>query len=477
MWDTVDRPFHDGIPMTTASSPPLPPGPRGWLPGGQVLPFRMSPLTYLTRMAREHGDHVLLRLGPELAVLVSHPDSVREVLVVQDRKFRKGRGLERTKPLLGEGLLTSEGEFHRRQRRLVNPAFHHERIAAYGRVMTEYAERASGTWRDGQELDLSEAMMRLTLAIVARTLFGADVEGEAGEIGAALTTVMNGFPLMMLPLSDWILKLPVPPIRRLFTARDRLEAFIYRMIEERRREGGAREDLLSMLLDARDEEGESGDGAGMSDRQVRDEAMTLLLAGHETTANALGWTWYLLATHPDAEARLRAELDAVLSGRPPAPEDLPKLVFTERVLSESMRLYPPAWVIGRRALEDVEIGGYRIPKGALVLVSPYVVQRDARWYPDPLRFDPDRWTDEARALRSRFAYFPFAGGSRQCIGEGFAWMEGILLIASIARHWTFRLAPDAVVEPHALVTLRPRRGIRARAFRLDFAGARVNPLQ
>lgn len=464
--------------MTTILALPLPPGPRGGLlPGGQLLPFRIRPLAYVTRMTREHGDHVLLRLGPQKAVIVSHPESVREVLVVQDRKFVKGRGLERTKALLGEGLLTSEGELHRRQRRLVNPAFHHERIAAYGRVMADHAERASASWRDGQDLDLSEAMMRLTLAIVARTLFDTDVGTEAGEIGEALTTVMNGFPLLMMPFSDWIMKLPVPPVQNLYKARGRLDAVIYRMIAERRLEGSAHGDLLSMLLEARDTEGsEDGEapgrggaashhGGGMSDRQVRDEAMTIFLAGHETTANALSWTWYLLARHPQAAARLHAELDEVLGGRPPAPEDLARLVFTERVLCESMRLYPPAWVIGRRAIEDVEIAGYRIPKDAIVLVSPYVVQRDARWYEDPLRFDPDRWTSEARAARHRFAYFPFGGGSRQCIGEGFAWMEGILVIAAIARRWSFSLAPGPPIEPRALVTLRPGRGVRVVAHR------------
>jgi cytochrome P450 len=299
--------------------------------------------------------------------------------------------------------------------------------------------------------------MRLTLAIVGKTLFDTDVESEADEIGAALTAVMELFDFLLLPFSELLEKLPLPHVRRFQKARARLDETIYRIIEERRRSNEDRGDLLSMLLSARDEE---GDGGQMNDEQVRDEVMTLFLAGHETTANLMTWTWYLLSQHADVEARLHEELDAVLEGRQPTVEDVPRLRYTEMVVAESMRLYPPAWAIGRLALKDHEVGGYTIPAKALVLLSPYVTHRDERYFPDPTRFDPERWTPEARESRPQFAYFPFGGGTRRCIGEGFAWMEGILLLASLARNWRMRLVPGHRVETLPVITLRPKHGMR-----------------
>ncbi len=322
--------------------------------------------------------------------------------------------------------------------------------------MVEYAERVSACWRDGQEVDISEEMMRLTLAVVGKTLFDAEVESDADEVGAALTEVMNLFGYLMLPFSELLEKLPLPQRRRFLRARARLDAVIYRIIEERRRTGGDRGDLLSTLLDAVDEE---GDQTGMTDEQLRDEVMTIFLAGHETTANALTWAFYLLAQNPEAEARLHEELDSVLAGgRQPTPEDVPALQYTEMVVAETMRLYPPAWALGRLALEDHEVGGYRIPRGSLVLVSQYVIQRDPRFWPDPERFDPERWTPEAKAARPQFAYFPFGGGPRRCIGEGFAWMEGVLILAALARRWRPRLIPGRAVETQPRITLRPGPG-------------------
>jgi cytochrome P450 len=355
--------------------------------------------------------------------------------------------------------LTSEGEHHRRQRRLAQPAFHRKRIDAYGATMTDYAERYSSRWTDGAQVDIAHEMMRLTLAIVGKTLFNSDVESEADDVRESLTEIMEMFQMLLLPYSEYLERLPLPQNRRFLRARARLDAVIYRIISERRASGEDAGDLLSMLMHARDEE---GDGGGMSDRQLRDEVMTIFLAGHETTANALAWTWYLLAQHPEVEAKLHAELDRVLDGgrRLPAVEDLAALRYTEMVFSESMRLYPPAWTVGRLAVKDYEVGGYTVPAGSLVLISQYVMQRDPRFWPDPLRFDPERWTPEARESRPQYSYFPFGAGARRCVGEGFAWMEGSLLIASIARRWRMRLDPAHPVVEHPRITLRPKHGVR-----------------
>jgi cytochrome P450 len=423
-----------------------------------LLAFRRDPLKFLTRLAREHGDIVPFRLGPQHVLLLNHPDLVKDALVTRADYFHKGRALQRAKRLLGEGLLTSEGEHHRRQRRLAQPAFHRKRIESYGAVMVDYAARDSDLWHDGETLDVAHEMMRLTLAIVGKTLFDADVESDTDQIGVALTQLLELFQMLLLPYSEYLERLPLPANRRFTRARASLDAVIYRIINERRASGADRGDLLSMLLLAQDEEGASG---SMTDEQLRDEALTIFLAGHETTANALAWTWHLLAQNPDAEAKLHAELDAVLSGgRLPTVADLPQLRYTEMVVAESMRLYPPAWVIGRLAIKDYAVGDHVAAEGALVLISQYVLHRDPRFFPDPLRFDPERWTPEAKEARPPYAYFPFGGGARRCIGEGFAWMEATLIIATIARRWRMRPVPVHAVVPHPRITLRAKHGIR-----------------
>jgi cytochrome P450 len=434
-----------------------PPGPKRQLLGGNFLAFRRNALDFLQRAAHEYGDIVYFRMGPQEVFFLNHPDYVRDVLVTHHQNFIKGRALQRAKRLLGLGLLTSEGEFHRRQRRLAQPAFHRQRVASYASVMTDYGARTRERWQDGETLDISHEMMRLTLAIVGKTLFDADVEEEAQEIGQALTDVMNLFDVLLLPFSEYLDKLPLPQTRRFHKARERLDATIYRMIEERRRSRQDRGDLLSMLLIAQDEEGNTG---RMTDEQVRDEALTIFLAGHETTSNALTWTWYLLSQHADVEAKLHEEIDAVLGSRLPTTDDVPRLRYTEMVLAESMRLYPPAWALGRLAINDYEVGGYRLPARSLILLSQYVAHRDPRYFPDPTRFDPERWTPEARESRPQYSYFPFGGGPRRCIGEGFAWMEGILLIATLAQHWRLRLVPDHPVKLNPVITLRPKHGMR-----------------
>ena len=423
-----------------------------------ALRMRRDPIAFLGALAEQYGDIVRVPLGPETLYLFNHPDLVHDVLVTNHRNFHKGRGLERAKMLLGEGLLTSEGEFHLRQRRLSQPAFHRQRIAAYGTTMAAYAANRRDRWHAGQVIDAHREMMGLTLAIVGKTLFDADVEHEAGEIGEALTTTFESLNIwFFLPFGELLERLPLPTTLRFRKARARLDATIYRLIEERRRSGADRGDLLSMLLLAQDTE---GDGGRMTDLQLRDEAMTIFLAGHETTANALTWTWYLLSEHPDIEARFHAEIDSALGGRVPSVEDLPRLPYTRMVLAESMRLYPPAWTVGRRALAPFDVRGYTVPARSIILLCQYLMHRDARWFPDPARFDPDRWTPERQAERPRFSYFPFGGGPRVCIGEQFAWMEGVLLLATIAQRWQLRLVPGHPVALQPIITLRPKYGMK-----------------
>jgi len=420
--------------------------------------MRRDPLAFLTRAARQYGDVARFRMGPVELHLLNRPEWIRDVLVTHAASFHKGRGLERAKRLLGEGLLTSEDPVHLRQRRMMQPAFHQQRIAGYGAVMVELAERLADRWAAGETRDIAREMTRLTLAIVGRTLFDADVEGEADEIGAALTASLEQFGrTITLPFYEIFDRLPLPSNRRFEKARRRIDATIARMIAHRRRAPGRGTDLLSLLVAASDPE---GDGGGMTDAQVRDEAVTIFLAGHETTANALAWTWYLLSRNPPAEERLHAELDAVLGGRAPSVEDLPRLAYTERVLAESMRLFPPAWIIGRRAMAPYSVGGFDIPQGSIVVASQWVTHRDPRFFPEPERFEPDRWLPEAKEARPKFSYYPFGGGPRVCIGEGFAWMEGILALATIARRWRPRLVAGQRVEPAPSITLRPKHGIR-----------------
>ena len=438
-----------------------PPGPRARFPGHMMLEFLRRRLPLMVESAEKYGDIVFFKVGNERIYLFNHPDLIRDVLVTNQKNFVKSRALVRAKRVLGEGLLTSEGEFHLRQRRLAQPAFHRDRIATYGCSMVDYAERTSSRWRDSEQLDIHDEMMKLTLAIVAKTLFSADVEKEAAEIGEALTVTFEAFNVGILPFSEILEKLPLRYMKRFEAARARLDATIYRIIDERRSSGEDRGDLLSMLLLAQDTE---GDGGGMTNTQLRDEAMTIFLAGHETTANALSWTWYLLSQHPEVEARFHQEIDA-LGDRLPQPEDLPNLSYTRMILAESMRLYPPAWAVGRRALNDFEANGYLIPARSMVLMSQYIVHRDPRFYPDPERFDPERWWSEIAAARPKFSYFPFGGGTRICIGEQFAWMEGILALVTIGRHWRMRYLDDSPPEIEPRITLRPESPLSVRVER------------
>lgn len=413
--------------------------------------------TYLKMLAERYGDIVHFKFGPQRVFLLNHPDYIRDVLVTNHENFMKGRVLQRMKRLLGDGLLTSEKDLHRRQRRLVQPAFHKQRISAYGSVVVGYADQVQrGRWRDGLTMDMAQEMSRLTLSIVGKALFGAETESAAVKVEQAVNVIVGLFNNLRFPYSEWLEKLPLPSVRRFKKARAQLDEIIYAIIEQRRGGDTGSADLLSMLLAAQDDE---GDARGMSASQLRDEVMTIFLAGHETTANALTWTWYLLSQHRGVEERLHEELGRVLAGRMPQAADLPRLQYTEMVLKEAMRLYPPAWTVNRTVIRDYPVGGYVIPAGSVILMSQYVMHRDARYYDRPDSFDPQRWTPAAQAARPQFSYFPFGGGPRRCVGEGFAMLEAVLILAALATSWRMVLAPGHPVEVQPLVTLRPRHGM------------------
>lgn len=426
--------------------------------GGHFLQFRRDSIGFLTKLSKL-GDVTTFRIGSQKAFFLNHPELVRDLLVVNAHKFVKGRALQRAKSLLGEGLLTSEGDAHLRQRRMIQPAFHREKIKSYTETMTGYAAQMANEWKDGEVRDVDWEMMHLTLQIVGKTLFSANVEDDADEVGGAMTTLIEMFNYLLLPFSEILEKLPIPQARRFNRAKETLDAVIYGVINERRASGEDKGDLLSMLLNAQDEES----GAAMSDKQVRDECLTLFVAGHETTANALTFTFYLLSQNPEKESKLHEELDRVLpNGKLPSIEDLPNLKYTESVLAESMRLFPPAWALGRLAVEDHEFNGYEIPKGALILLSTYILQRDERFWTDAEKFQPERFLREnaIKEAGQKFVYFPFGGGVRRCVGEQFAWAEGILLLATLARKWKLTLSPEQKIRLSPLMTLRPKFGMK-----------------
>jgi cytochrome P450 len=406
-----------------------------------------------TELAR-YGDVVGIRVVNFKNVFINHPDLIEEVLVTHPRRYIKGRVLRANRHVFGEGLLTSEGDFWLRQRRLAQPAFHRAQIASYAAIMVEYTQRMLESWRDGEELDAHKEIMRLTLQIVAKTLFDADVAGDAQDVGKSLELLLelgaNFRRTLFVP--HWV---PTPTNLRIKREIAYIESILYRIIAERRASSRDTGDLLSMLLNAQDE-----DGSRMTDKQLRDETITLFLAGHETTASTLSWTWWLLAQNPAAEAKLHGELDSVLGGRAPSVDDLSKLPYTANVITESLRLYPTAWGLARIAVEDHELGGYTVRKGMGVAMAQWVVHRDKRWYDAPEEFRPERWEGDLLKKLPRFAYFPFGGGPRQCIGNSFAVMEASLLLATIAQKFRLRLIAGHPVVPLASITLRPRHGVR-----------------
>jgi len=445
------RPAVESVPRRTAA---FPPGPRDRFLIGNFPFGTPDALGTLTRWAREYGDIFHYRFLNIHVYFVNRPDYIEDVLVTNHARFIKGRGLKANRRLFGNGLLTSEGDFWRRQRRLSQPAFHRERIESYARVMVAYTERMLAGWRNGERRDVHRDMMRLTLEIVAKVLFDTDMSDQVAEVGAALEaiTLQNTRGQMLFPA---LRHLPTPGNLRYWRAVKRLEKIIYGILAQRRgMRPQADGDLLSMLLAAQDE-----DGSRMTDRQLRDEVMTLILAGHETTALLLSWTWYLLSENPEVEARLAAELRDVLGGRSPSVADLPRLPYTEKVVKESLRLYPPAYIMARIAPEGHRIGGYDIRPGASVVMSQWIMHRDARYFDQPERFVPERWSEKFERRLPKFAYFPFGGGPRLCIGSSFALMEAALLLATIAQKVRLRVVPGSPIVPLPAITLRPKYGV------------------
>jgi cytochrome P450 len=413
---------------------------------------------FLEGVARDHGPIASWRMPRARFWFVDDAALIDGMLTANGYDLIKSRGLRRMRRLLGEGLLTSDEPLHLRQRRLVQPAFHRERVAGYAGTMIALAQAAADGLRDGETVAVDALMNRLALRIAAATLFSADVDDDADAIGAAVTGTMTAFPASLGPLAELLDHVPFHPATRRFgAARTQLDAVIYRLIEQRRREDTDRGDLLSMLLSARDE-----NGAPMPTELVRDEALTLLLAGHETTANALTWTWDALARSPAAEARLRAELDAVLGDRDPVPDDVPRLPFARDVIAEAMRLRPPAWILGRRVIRPIRLGGWDIPAGSVLLAAQIVTHRNPRYWQEPDAFRPERWSNGETANLPRGAYFPFGGGTRICIGESFAWTEAVLVLATLARRFRFHGLDPSPVPLEPLVTLRPGRPVRMR---------------
>ncbi|WP_422929451.1 cytochrome P450 [Singulisphaera sp. PoT] len=444
--------------MAVTTTEPLkksPPGPKGHWFFGSGREFQRDRLGFLEECSRTYGDVVSFRLAHHPIIVVNHPDQIEEVLVTNNKHYIKHFALRMTKSTLGNGLLTSEGEFWRRQRRLSQPAFHRERIAASADMMVAFTERMLEGWRDGQTRDIQNDMMQVTLQIVAKALFDADVSGESADASEAMEFVLRCFTARVgkiIRLPEFI---PTPVNIRLRRAIKSLDSIIFRVIEERRASGADRGDLLSMLLQAHDED----DGGGMTDRQLRDELMTLFMAGHETTANTLGWALYLISLHPEVESRLHAELDSVLGDRLPTLSDLPKLPYTENVISETLRLYPTVWLLGREAIVPTEVGGYPVPVGTTIYMSQWVLHRDPRFFDDPLSYRPERWENQLSKRIPRYAYFPFGGGPRICIGNTFALMESALILATIARRFRLSLSPGAKITPLPTMTLRADGGI------------------
>ena len=434
----------------------FPPGPPPNLLRSLFGALQQNPLDYFTEIFHKYGDVVGMRIGNFRTFVVYHPNDIEEMLVNKARMYHKGRILQANKFLFGEGLLTSEGDFWLRQRRLSQPAFHRDRVAAYAAVMGEYTEQMLAGWHAGDERDLHQEMMNLALRIVGKTLFDSDVTSDTREVGETLDILLkiaaNFGRTVLIPL--WV---PTPRNLRAKAGVRRLDRIIYRIIAQRRASGNDTGDLLSTLLQVRDT-----DGSRMSDKQLRDESITLFLAGHETTASTLSWTFWLLAQNPAVEKRFHEELHGVLGGRTPAMDDLPRLPYLGHILTESLRLYPPAWGIARLAEEEHEIAGYPVFPRYGMATAQWVVHRDPRWFDAPQEFRPERWERGLAKQLPRFAYFPFGGGPRQCIGNTFALMEASVVLATIGQKFRFQLAPGQKVEPFASITMRPKSGIRVK---------------
>ncbi len=448
------------MPVTKSNPPPDRHLPRK-VPNPSTLFFGLigNPLDDFMRLAVLPEDVVTFREWGERYYFIKSPAMVHEVLGSKGRHFQKSRSLESLRKVIGKGLLTNDGESHRRQRRLIQPLFHAHSISACARAMVEQTTALMETWRDGEVRDLSDDMMQLTLNIICRTILGSDLDPEAAKVRENTDTFMRTFPILLLPFSNILERLPLPAIRRLRKVRADLDEIIYRLIDSRRRQPREGGDLLTMLLAAQDSEGLPGEG--MTDEQVHDEVMIMFLAGHETTATAFSWIWFLVGQHPAVEAKLHAEVDRVLGdSRLPTAEDFPRLTWIRQVAQETLRLYPPVWLISRRAKHDCEIGGYHVPARTIMLMSQWVLHRDPKLFDNPLEFLPERWTPDFEATLPKVSYFPFGGGARRCIAENFALMELVLGVATMAQRWRFRVEDPTKVIPRPVFTLRLKNGLR-----------------
>jgi len=479
--------------LSKSSSINYPPGPSSIIPLKLFFNFLQDPLIVLHNLSKEYGDISHFKFGKNHIYLINNPDYIKDVLVNQDNNFIKSRGLQLAKRILGEGLLTSEGDLHRRQRQLLQPIFHPDEIPSYADIMTDYTLRISSQWHDQAILDIHKEFMHLALAIVSKIFFSVSIEElEIKAIDQYVTTIIEHFNRARIPFAGIIEKVPLPSNIQFYQAKKHLDEIIYRIIDSHvdndsdnsdhsQQQNGSqvRKDLISLLLQGQDnsyfsttknnedvtklnKEKIHNSITSTNRHQLRDNVMTIFLAGHETVANALTWTFYILSQNPKEEKMLHEELDSVLhdDNAVPTAKDISKLEYTQRVFAESMRLYPPAWAIGRQAIEDCKIGDYVIPAGSSILMSQYLMHHDPRYFPEPERFDPERWNPQKRAKQPRFSYFPFGGGVRSCIGETFAWMEGILVIATIARRWKMQVMPEYPIVLQPLVTLRPKYGIQ-----------------
>jgi len=436
----------------------LPPGPRDWLPFRLAARFYRNPAGFLLEVAREYGDIAHVRVGGQHIILLNHPDLIQDVLVTHNHNFVKTR--THTIRILGPGLLGSEGDFHLRQRRTLQPLFLRERVAHHGQAIVDYSERRADAWQDGAGIKVFDEMLALTQIIVGKTLFDSDVEADSRRVSHLMHQALtSGYFVHRLPLARYLEKLPLPGVQRFNEARTELHAFVQKLIDEHRQTGKDRGDILSLMLRLRDEQGPQDI---LTDELIRSQTLTLFVAGHETTAAALTWCWYHIARNPDVEAKLHEELDRVLGARAPTAADIPNLPYTEMVFAETMRLCPPVYLMARESLAEHSLGGYTFPPRTLFLISTFVTHHDARWFPDPERFVPERLSHAARAKLHRFAYFPFGGGPRQCIGEPFAWLEGVLILATLARRWRLRAVSDQPAPVLMLTTYQPKDGLPMR---------------
>jgi cytochrome P450 len=484
--------------LAKSSAINYPPGPSSRLPLKLFFDFLRDPLTVLHNLSKEYGDISHIKFGKHHIYLINNPDYIKNVLVDQENNYIKSRGLQLAKRILGEGLLTSESELHHRQRQLIQPVFQPDEITSYAKIMTDYTLNISSRWYDYATIDIHKEFMHLTLAIVSKTFFNVSIkESQIKEIDQYVTTIIEHFNRARMPFAGIIEKVPLPSNMRFHHAKKHLDKIIYRIIDSNinsdsdndnhsKQQNGSHyhKDLISLLLQDQADDcilaSENKKATNKSNKkihtiissstsrqQLRDNVMTIFLAGHETVVNALTWTFYLLSQNPKQEKILHEEVDSVLDDdnndrTVPTVKDISKLEYTQRVFAESMRLYPPVWAIGRQATKDCKIGDYVIPAGSSILMSQYLMHHNPLYFPEPERFDPERWNPQEKAKRPRFSYFPFGGGVRSCIGETFAWMEGILIIATIARRWKMRIMPGHPIVLQPLVTLRPKYGMQMR---------------